>query len=122
MTWDKRPGCCTRCETPVYEIGPNGAVGRMTDLGTQVEFLLSDGTECDVTFCTTCAAALSPGDFGAVWDAVLDATGRELADRHPTERVMKTIPMTRIWPLAILRRRRESPEQPGVMVLDRRGA
>ena len=122
MTWDKRPGCCTRCETPVYEIGRNGAVGRMTDLGTQVEFLLSNGTECDVTFCTTCAAALSPGDFGAVWDAVLDATGRELAGRTPTERARLMAPLMRVYPMGVLRWRLESPEQPGVMVLDRRGA
>lgn len=117
---DKRPGCCTRCETPVYEIADNGAVGRMTDRGTQVEFLLSDGTECDVTFCNDCAAGLALEDFGPMWDAVLAATARELAERPLDERARLTMPLMRVWPLAILRRRRESPESPGVMVLDRR--
>lgn len=85
------PGLCLRCQTPVREIlatfkdgsgplaGTPSRVGDLLEHGTRVRFLTASGTYVDLEFCVDCANALTPADFPAIWEAVLeyeDAVGR----------------------------------------------
>lgn len=92
----------------------------MLDHGTQVEFLLSDGTEADVTFCVDCAGQLAASDYHPLWSAVIEVTDRLLKFHSSNDRRRGLSRMQRQWPLAVLRWRRESPVT-GAMVVDRRG-
>ena len=127
----KRPACCLGCGTETYEIRerqePSGTVladvlrvGPMLEHGTQVELLLSDGSCAHLDFCVECADRFGPADYQAAWDAVLDATALSLASRRPNEQRRGLLGMMRVWPLAVLRWRRQDPAT-GDLVLDRRG-
>ena len=123
----KRAGCCLCCGDATYTIlgttldGTPNRLGPMLPDGVQVTFLMSDGTEADVTFCVACARALRPADYPRVWDRVVDAVDHAAAraQRRPVERRLLVRPYLTLWPLAILRWRRESAEL-SRLVVDRR--
>jgi hypothetical protein len=130
---EKRPGCCLACGREVYAVvdyfpadhpwaGQPRTLGRQLDHGTQVEFLLPDGSEADISFCVPCASRLTPADYSALWACVLDRTDATLrvAGRREAERRMTLAPLMRAWPMAKLRARREIPEMPGQLTVDRR--
>lgn len=121
----KRAGCCICCSEEVNEIitraadGTPTRVGRMTARATQLVFLLSDGTTCAITCCCDCAAHLTPADYPAIWRAVITRTALSLAKRSENERRTYLAHYLRLWPLALVHRRREDPESP-TLIIDRR--
>ena len=118
----KRLGCCLRCDRECYEVlgthqdgplaGHPDRLGPMLPHGVQVGFLLSDGTEADVTFCRDCAAALRPGDYQEVWEQCLDRgiTSFAVAGRPRREMIAAMLAPVQKWPLAVLYWRQESRE------------
>ncbi len=128
----KRAGCCTCCGEPVYEIkafradsghpldGHPVRVGPMLDHGTQVEFLLSDGSEIDVAMCFDCATSLRPAMYQRLWRACIDRQriAMELAGKSPNEIAVALARLEAVWPIGLLRKRREAE---GMLVVDRRG-
>src|SRR3990167_10310951 len=84
FTGKKLMGCCLCCSTPVYDVrevfgpgpleGEPSRVGLMTEEGTQVEILLSDGSVCHVDFCVPCATHLRPEDLWTVWQKNVERT------------------------------------------------
>jgi hypothetical protein len=129
MTFTKRAGHCMACGTPTFEIRerqePSGTrlevlrLGPMLDEGTQVEMLLSDGSCVHLDFCVGCASKLTPDDYLDAWEAVLDRTEERLATTRPNERQRKVQHLARLWPMAVLRWRRQDPAT-GRIVPDRR--
>lgn len=128
----KRAGSCLCCGEAAYQIlavhpdghplaGHPSRVGPMLPDSVQVSFLMSDGSESDITFCLDCARALTPAHYPRVWDRVIDATDRmvTLANRRPVERRLLLRPQMAIYPIAILHWRRESREL-NRLVMDRR--
>lgn len=128
----KQIGRCLCCGGDCYEIrgvitdgplaGHPNRVGRMLPDGLQVEFLLSDGTECDITFCVACARNLVPEHYARVWDRVLDRTHLSVtvANRRPVERQLALRQVLAVYPVAILRWRREGAEINSLIVDKRR--
>lgn len=123
----KIAGACLCCGTPCYAIlQADPSTGRPLVLGaaeehqTQVEFLLSDGSEADITFCIECAAKLEPEHYPAIWRACVEAFEAELAGRSRNERIAKLLSYTKKWILARLRHRRHDPSAPGRICIDRR--
>ena len=127
----KRAGCCCCCAEPVYAVlevmtdgpltGHPRRLGPQLDAGTQVEFLLSDGSEADVSFCLVCAAHLTPADYQKVWECVIDRAllAFRVAGRAATEQRMAVESYRRIFPIAVVRWRREGREI-NRLVVDRR--
>lgn len=128
----KRAGCCACCLEPVYEVrqtldkpghpldGHPIRLGAMLEHGTQIELLLSDGSEADVAFCLPCAMNLTPEMYPRLWRLCLDrmeiALG--LAGRSDNERLAAMAKFDAVWPMAIVRKRREAE---GMLAVDRRG-
>lgn len=89
----KLVGCCTTCGCECFDISerfPDGhvlageprRVGRMLDCGTQIEFMLSDGSLHPLTFCLDCSATILPDDYPAIWDTVVSAWERSITNDH----------------------------------------
>jgi hypothetical protein len=128
----KRAGCCTRCDREIYEVrdtfaeGPLAGhprrLGPMLDHGCQVTFQLADGALADVACCVDCANALTPADYQAIWDRVVErvALSSRLARQSDNQRRATITAYRRRYPVAVVGRRCES--EPGVLALDRRGA
>jgi len=57
-------------------------VGKMLECGTQVEFLLSDGTMMPLTMCVECAQSLTPESYGDLMDTVRAAWEESMDDAH----------------------------------------
>lgn len=98
-------------------------IGRQLECGTEVEFLLADGTTTHLTFCLACAHRLRPEEYGPLWESVLDLTDRSLQrlDRSNNERKVVLATLARQWPIAVLFRRRINYETtPATPVIDRR--
>ena len=125
----KRAGHCLACGEPTFEIReriePSGTrletlkLGPMLETGTQVEFLLSDGSSAHLDFCVEDAMRLQPEDYLAAWDAVLDRTEELATALRPNERQRAIQQAARLWPIAVLRWRRQDPST-GQVVIDRR--
>ncbi len=75
----KRPGYCTLCEKPVFEF-TGDKPSRPHDDAWRVNFLLSDDTSADITFCAGCLEVL-PEETGRVWEICLDAFDNDEKDR-----------------------------------------
>lgn len=126
----KAAGCCTCCREEIYEVydrwtdGPLAGhprrLGPMLEHGTQVEVLLSDGSTADIAMCLPCAQALVPEAYSALWRACVrrQNLSLQLAGRSANERKVAHAHLARLWPLALLRRRREVGD--GVLGMDRR--
>jgi len=118
----KQTGRCCCCLTDCHEIravftdgplaGHPSRVGPQLDCGTQVEFLLSDGSEADVTFCFDCATRLQPAHYQALWQACGDRLELSLRGqgRRPQEITMARAAWDAHWPVAVLRCRKELPD------------
>lgn len=128
----KRPGCCVLCDTEIYEVfqyvtdeGPRfgfpARLGPMLDRGCQLEFLLSDGSEASIACCIECAATLTPADYQRIWTICCDATAfyAQVAGWTDNARRRALWAQIQVWPIALLRKRREGP-LPGQLVIDRR--
>ena len=126
----KRSGCCTCCDDPVYEVremyveGPLAEhprrIGPMLEHGTQVTMLLTDGSTADVTMCLTCAQALRPAMYPALWRACVEraALSLRLAGRSDNDRRVTLAHLRALWPMAQVGRRREAGD--GLLKVDRR--
>lgn len=124
-------GLCLRCNREVYEIherGTQGAtdgkpnrIGPMLEWGTQVCFLLSDGSSVDVAMCLECANSLAVEEFQAVWDLVCEKSRAIQVAAGRSENQVKACltDLMSKFPLAILHKRREGVI-PGTLVIDRR--
>lgn len=127
----KQLGRCPCCGTECYEIlechvggpldGHPKSLGPQRECGTQIEFLLSDGTEADITCCIDCAGRLLPQDYQSIWEAIIDRVDLScrLAKQSENERRRAVAQYTRIWPVALLRCRVVDPETNSLRV-DRR--
>ena len=127
----KRAGRCLACQVDVYEVkqtweegplaGSPRRLGQMLENGCQVELLMSDGSEADITFCIDDANAITPADLPAIWAACLDHLDLvlQLSGKSDNERRAHVAAAMRVYPVAILRKRREGT-QPGMLMVDRR--
>lgn len=122
----KVAGACLGCGKPCYAVlqidtqtGRPLAIGAAEEHQTQIEFLLSDGSEADVTFCLECAGEVRPEHYPAIWRACIDAFAAELGGRSPNERTAKLAAYQQKWIVGQLRKRRHDPES-GQIVVDRR--
>ena len=127
----KRLACCLSCLRECFEVlgvhetgplaGYPSRVGPMLPHGVQVGFLLSDGTEADVTFCRDCASQLTPEEYQAAWDACVDRSilALEISGRRRREIVRAVLPLAKKWPVAVIYWRQEDREI-GRLVLARK--
>ena len=118
----KRLGCCVCCGAECYQVlgvqetgplaGHPNRLGPMLECGVQVEFLLSDGSEADVTCCVECAKTLTPEDYQRVWETCLarGIQSFEVAGRPRREMLAAMLPLFQLWPVAVKLWRREAPE------------
>lgn len=129
LTFDrpKVAGCCLCCHAECYQVIARDpktdrplALGPQLERGTQVTFMLSNGSEADITFCSACAAEITPADYPAIWSAVLRTVAASLDGLSPNQRAMRLRPYTQMWIMGRLRRRREDPEHRGRVIVDRR--
>jgi hypothetical protein len=129
----KQLGRCLQCQTDLHEIRevwPDGhplageprRLGAQLDIGTQVRFLMSNGSTADIAFCVPCAEALEPADFWPLWRACVarQDVSLRLAGRSLPVRRAEAAMLLDLFPLAIVARRRASPD--GLPMLDRRSA
>lgn len=128
----KAKGGCVCCGDPVYVVhqintdeasplsGHPTRIGAPLETQTQVEFLLTDGSEADVSFCDECARNLRPAHYIHVWRACVERgiLALQLARRSANDQRLARLQGERVWPLAVLRRRRQGPED--ILVVDRR--
>lgn len=121
--------CCAESVHDVYQVldqpghpldGHPVRIGPQTALATQVEFLLSDGSEADITFCRPCADALRPAHYIEVWRACVERgdLSLRLAGRSENARLVAKARGLAQWPVGILRRRLAVED--GQLVVDRR--
>ncbi len=127
----KQVGRCLCCQDDCYEVlevwtdgsleGHPRRLGKQLECGTQVEFLMSNGTETDITFCITCANELTIEHYQDIWEACIDRdrldmllTGARLNDVK-----MATLKSQAIFPMDILLFRKIHPETDRLYV-DRR--
>ena len=129
----KRPGQCVCCGDLIYEVrqtvadptsplfGTPARVGAMLVQGTQLEFLMSDGSEADIACCIGCAQELTPTEYGRVWEACVDAADASArrAGRSENVRRAQVGHLMSLLPVALLRKRREGAD-PQTLVVDRR--
>lgn len=122
----KMAGGCLSCGTECYTVlernteGLPTILGSQLECGTQVEFLLSNGSEAGVTFCLDCANALTPADYGLVWQTCLEANLRVLARRPRNQIIAALNSYGPLWIVAKVRKRRESGQPDRQLVVDRR--
>jgi hypothetical protein len=129
----KMPGHCLACKQAVYEIlevrvepghpmdGWPLRMGRPLDHQTQIELLMSDGSEADILFCLACAKKVTAVDYMAIWQACIEANDLVLsvAGRSENERKMHRAKMMAIWPVTVgLLRRHDATT--GLLIVDRR--
>ena len=88
MSPHKIGGCCSLCDTPVYDIrqrwdegekraGEPKVFGPPNPDATRIEFLLFNGTRTSMTFCGECAKALTPEHYTTLWNKNLNGYLRE---------------------------------------------
>lgn len=127
----KKVACCLCCQQECFHVyaydkneGPMKGhpvrVGPQLECWTQIEFLLSDGTEADITFCIDCAKKVKPEHYQVIWGACIDRfnMGFSISNRSANERKAGLLHLMRIYPIALLRLRRV--DQEGRLVVDRR--
>lgn len=78
----KLNGCCSKCDTEVFEIktryedGRPKQTGAPLDNGVRVGFLMVNGSVMDLTFCQSCIDSLQPSDYLPLWHRVLLSWGK----------------------------------------------
>lgn len=84
----KIPGCCSLCDTPVFEVmarwdegekraGEPKQLGAPNEDSVRVSFLLMNGRTTDMTLCGECAGALNPEQYTTLWRKNLNGWMRE---------------------------------------------
>ena len=92
MSEFKISGCCSLCDTPVYEVlarfaeherrpGEPKQLGAPDEGATKITFGLFDGTKADLTFCDSCAEELNCGQYMEIWRKVMRSWLREIAGK-----------------------------------------
>ncbi len=78
----KRPGYCTLCDKPVFETVGDRLVNPLVphDDAWRVNFLLSDETNADITFCGACVAMIDE-EMNQIWEICLEAFDTEEKQR-----------------------------------------
>ena len=128
----KQAGRCLACQVDVHEfkqVHPDGhpragapaRLGPQLDHGTQLTLQMSNGAEADIAFCIECANQVRPAHLQEIWSACIDATEVSLralgrSENQITHAVARQM---RLWPVAILWKRRHAMVPGGVMI-DRR--
>lgn len=95
MSPHKIAGCCSLCDTPVFEVlqrwddgekraGEPKMLGQPNPDTTRIEFLLFNGRLTHMTFCGPCAESLAPEQYSALWNKNLCAYMRE-QDGNPAK-------------------------------------
>ena len=127
----KRPGLCVCCGSDVYEIrqrvtdpdspfhGWPASLGPMLESGTQIELLMSDGSTASIACCLDCAGTVTPADYQRIWETCVDAADVSMRGRPRNERIALLRQQIAVWPIALVRKRREAPV-PWGLVVDRR--
>jgi hypothetical protein len=77
----KRPGHCTLCEEPVFKFDGEKPSFPL-ESAWRVNFLLTDDTSADITFCEECLMGLSE-NLEKVWEICLERFDYE--ERHRDE-------------------------------------
>lgn len=78
----KKTGCCTLCDTEVYEVityFPEGPlyrfprkIGKPLPSKVSIDYVLADGSHSTLTSCTSCASQMiDPANFPAIWRKVV---------------------------------------------------
>lgn len=75
----KRLGCCSICDTPVFELGPGGRLAEPKENAVRAKVILIDGTLASLTLCADCAEA---PDYVKLFDVMLGAWALELDDDY----------------------------------------
>lgn len=85
----KTIGCCSLCDTEVFEIARRDQTGKPVQVGPPLDtaqramFVLKDGHQMDLTLCYNCLAALRPEHFSKLWQGVMAAWIAESGSVHP---------------------------------------
>jgi len=108
-------------EEPGHQLdGHPVRLGAQLEHGTQVTFLLANGSEADVSLCRDCAGNLRPEHYREMWRACVlrGDVSLALAGRSANERRVAWATMLARYPIAQVRRRHEVD---GILAIDRRG-
>jgi len=87
-------GSCSICDKEVFDIverfgpaeenaGRPKRIGAPHDDAMRIGFMLASGEQMDLTFCQSCAEALTDEDYHELWQKVLRSWVAELGDRRP---------------------------------------
>jgi len=87
-------GSCSICDKEVFDIverfgpaeenaGRPKRIGAPHDDAMRIGFMLASGEQMDLTFCESCAEALTDEDYHELWQKVLRSWVAELGDRRP---------------------------------------
>ena len=98
-------------------VGEASRLGAMQEHGTQVEIKLSDGSVAHFDCCVDCATNLRPEHLWAVWEthvARTDEFARQ-AGRRDNQRRAIVRAAARVFPVGVLRWRRQDREKIGLM-------
>ena len=90
----KISGACTICDERCFEVkavyqdheirpGEPKRLGKPLDGAMQLVFLLFDGSKTYLTFCGSCAQALKPDQYTAIWRKNMRSWKRELKGDRP---------------------------------------
>lgn len=127
----KQAGRCLCCAQDCYEVrevwtegpltGHPRRLGPQLDHATQVTFVLTDGSQADVTFCDDCARALEPAHYRALWLRIVERQDLSLtiAGRGDNDRRLSRTALLEKYPVGVVGRRREVGD--GQLGVDRRG-
>lgn len=78
----KRPGYCTLCEEPVFKFD-GGRPSFPLETAWRVNFLLTDDTSADITFCDDCLTDITE-NMDKIWEICLERFDFEERDRPPS--------------------------------------
>lgn len=92
----KISGCCSSCDKPCFEViqiwgenerypGEPKRLGKPLEGAVRIAFMLLDGSKCDMTFCASCAEALTHEQYTELWRKVIRSWEREMSVTKPGE-------------------------------------
>ena len=86
----RKPTACICCDGECLEqVSEGSGFGPMLDSAQQIEFILSDGSLCDITFCNHCAKELKPAYYHHVWRRCIDSWEEEIDELWRRNRGLK---------------------------------
>ena len=123
----KRAGCCSNCDTVVFEtitVDDDGwpkRLGKPLDHAWRVTFAMQDGSSANMTYCADCIdKAGEPRFVVYAWNKALAAFARDIERPGTTEAAKAVVAdlVTKNRPLGLIAKRRWTD----VMEDERRGA